>query len=84
MRTCRTIVSWFGVFLSFLGSALPGDQVKQSKGRSTGEEKTWFLVRERGGKEEEGREKGEKRGEENPAALLTHGPCWLGLGPGGR
>lgn len=83
MRTCKTIVFWFGVFLSFLGSALPGDQVKQSKGRSTGEEKTRLLVRERGGKEEEGRERGEKRGEVNPAALLTCGPCWLGLGPGG-
>lgn len=40
-----------------------------------------------GGKRQKGgRNKGEKGkgGEVNPAALLTHTPCWLRLGPGER
>lgn len=62
MHTCRKIVFWFGDFLSFLASALPGAQLKQSKGRSTEEEKPWPLVGESGRKG--GRRKGERRKKE--------------------
>ena len=70
MRTCRKIVFWFGDFLSFLGSALPGDQVKQRQVNKGGKNMAFSGRKREKGKTKEGREKG-KGGEVNPAALLT-------------